>query len=122
MTVLTAYRGYRLKIETILRTRLNPQLVKLQDHLTVTKYQYEQKTIDWIDQQIIRLEDWLRTHGRLQNMDLDREMGLLRMGCQVNTRTSHDLPGYSPDGRLPPSPALDGLPDYYAQAPPAYVD
>jgi hypothetical protein len=118
MTVLTAYRGYRLKIETILRIKLNPQLSKLQDQLTATKYQYEQKTIDWMDQQIIMLEDWLRHHGRLQNMDLDREMDLLR--CQVNTRTPpHDLPGYSHDT---PRPALDGLPGYYSQAPPAYVD
>lgn len=83
ISVLTAYRGYRLKVETILRTQLNPRLNKLQCQLAITKYHYEQKTIEWIDQQIIMLEDLLRQNGCLQNISLDREISILRMGSNA---------------------------------------
>ncbi|CAO3595511.1 unnamed protein product [Absidia cylindrospora] len=83
ISVLTAYRGYRLKIESILRTQLNPRLNKLQSQLAITKYHYEQKTIEWIDQQIIMLEDLLRRNGCLQNVNLDREISMLRMGSNA---------------------------------------
>ncbi|KAI8074456.1 hypothetical protein BC940DRAFT_288302 [Gongronella butleri] len=83
MFVLTAYRGYRLKVETILRTQLNPSLSKLQSQLAMTKYHYEQKTIEWIDQQITILETLLRANGCLENVNLDREISMLRMGSNA---------------------------------------
>ncbi|KAI8343930.1 hypothetical protein BC941DRAFT_343114 [Chlamydoabsidia padenii] len=83
ISVLTAYRGYRLKVETILRTQLNPRLNKLQSQLAITKYHYEQKTIEWIDQQIIMLEALLRQNGCLENINLDREISILRMGSNA---------------------------------------
>ncbi|KAI8089987.1 uncharacterized protein BX664DRAFT_146293 [Halteromyces radiatus] len=83
VNVLTAYRGYRLKIETILRTQLNPRLNKLQGQLAMTKYHHEQKSIEWIDQQIIVLEDLLRQNGCLENINLDREISMLRMGSNA---------------------------------------
>ncbi|KAI9307421.1 hypothetical protein BJ944DRAFT_228628 [Cunninghamella echinulata] len=83
MNVLTAYRGYRLKIESILRTQLNPRLIKLQSQLAMTRYHYEQKTIEWIDQQITMLENLLRENGCLQNINLDREISILRMGSNA---------------------------------------
>ncbi|ORX51717.1 hypothetical protein DM01DRAFT_1408654 [Hesseltinella vesiculosa] len=83
MNILTAYRGYRLKIETILRTQLNPRLSKLQSQLAMTKYHYEQKTIEWIDQQITILETLLRQNGCLENVNLDQEISVLRMGSNA---------------------------------------
>ncbi|CAO3618225.1 unnamed protein product [Cunninghamella blakesleeana] len=83
MNILTAYRGYRLKIETILRTQLNPRLIKLQSQLAMTRYHYEQKSIEWIDQQITMLENLLRENGCLQNINLDREISMLRMGSNA---------------------------------------
>ncbi|KAI8329757.1 hypothetical protein BC941DRAFT_442358 [Chlamydoabsidia padenii] len=140
VTVLTAYRGYRLKLETILRTKLNPQLQRLHQQLGVTKYQYEQKTIEWIDQQIIMLEYWLRQNGGLHNVNLNREISMLRMGrvtiddaLETNDlAVAATLPEYSPrdHGRLPtPRSSLDNLPGYYSHphqqqedtSPPAYI-
>ncbi|CAO3611142.1 unnamed protein product [Cunninghamella echinulata] len=83
MNVLTAYRGYRLKIESVLRTQLNPRLIKLQSQLAMTRYHYEQKTIEWIDQQITMLETLLRENGCLKNINLDREISMLRMGSNA---------------------------------------
>ncbi|KAF7731666.1 hypothetical protein EC973_008836 [Apophysomyces ossiformis] len=83
MTVLTGYRGYRLKIEALLRTQINPRLNQLQSQLAMTKYHYEQKTIEWIDQQIVMLENVLRENGCLQNISLEREISMLRMGSNA---------------------------------------
>ncbi|KAG0178864.1 hypothetical protein DFQ28_003744 [Apophysomyces sp. BC1034] len=83
MTVLTAYRGYRLKIEALLRTQINPRLSKLQSQLAMTKYHCEQKTIEWIDQQIVMLETVLRDNGCLENINLDGEISMLRMGSNA---------------------------------------
>lgn len=81
--VLETYRGYRLQIESLLRTQINPRYSQLQIQLAVAKYQYEQKTIEWIDQQIVMLESVLRENGGLQNMTLDTEMAMLRVGSNA---------------------------------------
>lgn len=81
--VLETYRGYRLQIESLLRTQINPRYSQLQIQLAVAKYQYEQKTIEWIDQQIVMLESVLRENGGLQNMTLDKEMAMLRVGSNA---------------------------------------
>ncbi|CAO3599547.1 unnamed protein product [Absidia cylindrospora] len=99
MTVLTAYRGYRLKIETVLRTQVNPRLSKLQCQLAITKYHLEQKTMEWIEQQIIILEHHLRRRGCLRNVNLDREIEMLRMGSTTAAAESN--------GRMTVDNALD---------------
>jgi hypothetical protein len=80
---LTGYRGYRLKIESILRTQLNPRLHGFENQLNMSKYHLEQRTIEWIDHQIITLEAHLRTNGCLVNENLDREISMLRMGSRA---------------------------------------
>lgn len=80
---LTGYRGYRLKIESILRTQVNPRLNGLENQLNMVKYHFEQRTIEWIDHQIITLEAHLRTNGCLLNENLDREISMLRMGSRA---------------------------------------
>lgn len=80
---LTGYRGYRLKIESTLRTRVNPRLHGFENQLNMAKYHFEQRTIEWIDHQIITLEAHLRTNGCLVNENLDREISMLRMGSRA---------------------------------------
>ena len=60
---LTGYRGYRLKIESTLRTQVNPRLHGFENQLGMAKYHFEQRTIEWIDHQIITLEAHLRING-----------------------------------------------------------
>jgi hypothetical protein len=79
---LTNYRGYRLKIESILRRQLNPRLHQFENQLSVARYQYEQRLIEWIDHQIITLEMHLRVNGVLQD-NLEREISMLRMGSRA---------------------------------------
>ncbi|KAI8886580.1 hypothetical protein K501DRAFT_244031 [Backusella circina FSU 941] len=79
---LTHYRGYRLKIESILRRQLNPRLHQFETQLSVARYQYEQRLIEWIDHQIITLEMHLRVNGVLQD-NLEREISMLRMGSRA---------------------------------------
>lgn len=81
--LLTHYRGYRLKIEYILRTQLNPRLHAFENQLASTKYHHEQRLIEWIDHQIISLEAYLRTNGCLVNENLERELSRLRMGSRA---------------------------------------
>lgn len=81
--ILTSYRGYRLKIEYTLRTQVNPRLNQFENQLASTKYQYEQRLIEWIDHQIFTLEAHLRTNGCLENESLDREISMLRMGSRA---------------------------------------
>lgn len=83
LTLLTNYRGYRLKIESTLRTQLNPRLNGLENQFNMAKYHFEQRTIDWIDHQILLLEAHLRTNGCLLNQNLDREISMLRMGSRA---------------------------------------
>lgn len=81
--ILTNYRGYRLKIESTLRTQVNPRLHGFENQLNMAKYHFEQRTIEWIDHQIITLEAYLRTNGLLQNENLDTEISRLRMGSRA---------------------------------------
>jgi hypothetical protein len=81
--ILTNYRGYRLKIESTLRTQVNPRLHGFENQLNMSKYHFEQRTIEWIDHQIITLEAYLRTNGLLENENLDEEISRLRMGSRA---------------------------------------
>lgn len=83
LTLLTNYRGYRLKIESTLRTQLNPRLNSLENQINKAKYHFEQRTIDWVDHQILLLEAHLRTNGCLLDQNLDREISMLRMGSRA---------------------------------------
>ncbi|KAI8062338.1 uncharacterized protein B0P05DRAFT_581220 [Gilbertella persicaria] len=81
VTVLTNYRGYRLKIEYTLRTQVNPRLHGFENQLATTKYHYEQRLIEWIDHQILTLEAFLKTNGCA--IDIDGEISRLRMGSRA---------------------------------------
>ncbi|KAG1171754.1 hypothetical protein G6F70_006352 [Rhizopus microsporus] len=81
--LLTNYRGYRLKVETILRTQVNPRLHGYENQLASAKYHYEQRVIEWIDHQIITLEAYFRANGCLLNDNLNREISMLRMGSRA---------------------------------------
>ncbi|KAI8384342.1 uncharacterized protein BYT42DRAFT_562188 [Radiomyces spectabilis] len=81
--ILTSYRGYRLKLESLLRTQINPRLNKLQSQLAMTRYHHAQKTIEWIDQQIMILQNVLRENGFLKHVSLEREISILRMGSNA---------------------------------------
>ncbi|KAI8979845.1 hypothetical protein BDF20DRAFT_913344 [Mycotypha africana] len=84
--ILTHYRGYRLKIETILRTKINPRLHQLTNQLSATKYLHEQKLIEWIDSQIINLETYLKVNGLLSHQEhslLDRDLSRLRVSSRA---------------------------------------
>lgn len=83
LSLLTEYRGYRLKIEFTLRTQLNPRLTSLENAYTKAKYNFEQRTIDWVDHQILLLEAHLRINGCLLDQTLDRELSILRMGSRA---------------------------------------
>jgi hypothetical protein len=83
VSILTHYRGYRLKIESVLRTRLNPRLHGYKNQFASAKYHYEQRVIEWVDHQIITLEAYLRSNGCLLNDDLNREISMLRMGSRA---------------------------------------
>lgn len=83
LRLLTNYRGYRLKIETVLRTQLNPRLNGFENQLIMSKYHFEQRTVEWVDRQITFLEAYLRANGLLENQNLDREISMLRMGSRA---------------------------------------
>lgn len=51
--------------------------------LAVSKYHLEQKTIEWIDQQVLLLETILRENGVLDNVNLEGEIARLRMGSNA---------------------------------------
>ncbi|KAI7897889.1 uncharacterized protein BX663DRAFT_546842 [Cokeromyces recurvatus] len=81
--ILTTYRGYRLKIEYVLRTQVNPRLHRFENQLAMTKYHYEQRVIEWTNHQILSLESYLRLNGYLVNESLEREISMLRMGSRA---------------------------------------
>ncbi|KAI9006273.1 hypothetical protein CLU79DRAFT_780348 [Phycomyces nitens] len=150
MAVLTTYRGYRLKIETLLRTRVNPRLNKLESELAINRFRYEQKSIEWVDRQVEMLGSVFWANGCLENIDLQQEISALRMGssaaiaaiaAQTGGRVTVDdvlevglgepeahgqLPQYTPstgDSQMTTLPAytLDRAPDYQgSDQPPAY--
>ncbi|CDS04079.1 hypothetical protein LRAMOSA07034 [Lichtheimia ramosa] len=123
-SALKAYSALKHEIETLLRTRINPRFSQLQIQLSVSRCHYEQKTIEWTQQQINILETVLRENGALRNRSLDHEMAVLRMGSnaaimtlsseasgrvtvddvlevdtsEVETDRNGPLPVYSPDG------------------------
>ena len=123
-SALTAYSAFKHEIETLLRTRINPRFSQLQIQLSVSRCHYEQKTIEWTQQQINILETVLRENGALRNRSLEHEMAVLRMGSnaaimtlsseasgrvtvddvlevdtsEVETDRNGPLPVYSPDG------------------------
>ncbi|OBZ86755.1 hypothetical protein A0J61_05194 [Choanephora cucurbitarum] len=81
ISILTNYRGYRLKIEYTLRTQVNPRLHGFENQLASTKFHYEQRLIEWIDYQIVTLEAYLKTNGC--TIDIDREISQLRVGSRA---------------------------------------
>ncbi|KAI8339830.1 hypothetical protein BD560DRAFT_412540 [Blakeslea trispora] len=81
ISILTNYRGYRLKIEYTLRTQVNPRLHSFENQLASTKFHYEQRSIEWVDYQIITLESYLKTNGC--TIDIDREISQLRVGSRA---------------------------------------
>lgn len=82
-SMLISYRTVKLEVESLLRTRINPRLNQLQTQLAISRYQYEQKTIEWINQQIRLLELVIRENGGLQNDSLEEEKAKLRMGSNA---------------------------------------
>ena len=72
-----------MQIETLLRTKINPRYSQLQNQILVSRIHYEQKTIEWVDKQILMLEKVLRENGALKDVNLEREMGILRMGSNA---------------------------------------
>ncbi|KAG2237134.1 hypothetical protein INT48_004636 [Thamnidium elegans] len=83
LRLLTNYRGYRLKIESVLRKQLNPRLNSFENQLVMSKYHFEQRTVEWVDRQVTFLESYLRANGFLENQNLDREISMLRMGSRA---------------------------------------
>lgn len=83
LLILTNYRGYRLKIEAVLRKQLNPRLNSFENQLIMAKYHFEQRTVEWVDRQVTFLESYLRANGFLENQNLDREISMLRMGSRA---------------------------------------
>ncbi|KAI9316450.1 hypothetical protein BX666DRAFT_244002 [Dichotomocladium elegans] len=131
--VLTVCSTSKLEIENFLRTRINPHFSQLQTQLTVSRYHYEQKSIEWTLQQITILESVLRENGALKNNSLQHEMAVLRMGSnaaimaiasqassrvtvddvlevnssETNTDRIEPLPVYSKDAEQPISPTTE---------------
>ncbi|KAG2225604.1 hypothetical protein INT45_013715 [Circinella minor] len=83
VSALSAYRDCKMQIETLLRTKINPRYSQLQNQILISRIHYEQKTIEWVDKQISMLEQVLRENGALKNVNLEREMGILRMGSNA---------------------------------------
>ncbi|KAI8976022.1 hypothetical protein BDB01DRAFT_728243, partial [Pilobolus umbonatus] len=71
-------RDYRLKIETILRTHINPTLSQLEGQLTLTKYKHDKKHIEWTEYLIVTLESYLRDNDCL-HVNVDKEINKLKM-------------------------------------------
>jgi hypothetical protein len=120
--VLTSYRGYRLKIEALLRNFINPRVKLMQGDVTYARHSHESKRMEWVEQQLLLLEAVLRTQGRLQGVDIEPDLAAIRMGSHAAAGTASELGGrVAVDdalevGESSTSPARNGpLPEYHRE-------
>jgi hypothetical protein len=120
--VLTTYRGYRLKIESLLRNFINPRVKLTQGDFAYAKHSHESKRMEWVEQQLLVLEAVLRAQGGLQGIDIDPDMAAIRMGSNAAAGSASELGGrVAVDDALDvaesnTSPARNGpLPEYHLE-------
>ncbi|KAG2188261.1 hypothetical protein INT44_001014 [Umbelopsis vinacea] len=120
--VLTTYRGYRLKIESLLRNFINPRVKLMQGDFAYAKHSHESKRMEWVEQQLLVLEAVLRAQGGLQDIDIDPDMAAIRMGSNAAAGSASELGGrVAVDDALDvvesnTSPARNGpLPEYHLE-------
>lgn len=123
--VLSTYRGYRLKIESLLRNFINPRVKLMQGDVAYAKHSHEAKRMEWVEQQLLLLEAVLRMQGGLQGVDIDPDLAAIRMGSNAAAGSASELGGrVAVDDALDvaessTSPARNGpLPEYLAQEEP----
>jgi len=117
--VLTTYRGYRLKIEALLRNFINPRVKLMQGDVAYARHSHESKRMEWVEQQLLLLEAVLRTRGGLQGVDIEPDLASIRMGSHAAAGSASELGGrVAVDDALElaessTSPARNGpLPEY----------
>ncbi|CAO3675975.1 unnamed protein product [Umbelopsis ramanniana] len=120
--VLTTYRGYRLKIESLLRNFINPRVKLMQGDFAYAKHSHESKRMEWVEQQLLVLEAVLRAQSGLQGIDIDPDMAAIRMGSNAAAGSASELGGrVAVDDALDvaesnTSPARNGpLPEYHLE-------
>ncbi|KAJ2963026.1 hypothetical protein NQZ79_g2014 [Umbelopsis isabellina] len=120
--VLTSYRGYRLKIESLLRNFINPRVKLMQGDVTYARHSHESKRMEWVEQQLLLLEAVLRSQSRLQGVDIEPDLAAIRMGSHAAAGTASELGGrVAVDdalevGESSTSPARNGpLPEYHKE-------
>ncbi|RUS17376.1 hypothetical protein BC937DRAFT_90057 [Endogone sp. FLAS-F59071] len=83
---LTSLRGYRLKVQSVLRTILAPAVRQVEPELLQLKSELERKPFEWLEERVRCIERVLRAQGKLVGVEVEAQRRWLRNEVEAKGR------------------------------------